>query len=182
MVGKLAIAEMREFAGFAPAAQLYIRRSIGIARHGDPPARFSRSPAERASIERQAKLYERLPELRARVPAHSDIGEVAPFMAPLVRMTAFDLAQERLPGFAAYRFLYERLIGAGVRPFLLGAFCAAAALPLLKPAQRRALFISISESAATTPGWSDREPSFYPEWIEPDAPEPEPEPEPDDGG
>lgn len=164
MVGKLAIVEMREFATFATSAQRYIRRSIGIARRTAPPERFSRNDDERKSVETQARLYERLPELRERVPAHTDIGEVAPFMAPLVRMTAFDL--ERLPSFSAYRFLYERLIGAGARPFLLGAFCAAAALPVLKPARRKELFISIAESAATTPGWSDREPSFYPEWID----------------
>jgi len=28
------------------------------------------------------------------------------------------------------------------------------------------LLQSISEAAATAPGWSDREPSFYPEFIE----------------
>jgi hypothetical protein len=28
------------------------------------------------------------------------------------------------------------------------------------------LLHSISEAAATAPGWSDRAPSFYPEWVE----------------
>jgi hypothetical protein len=28
------------------------------------------------------------------------------------------------------------------------------------------LLQSISEAAATAPGWSNREPAFYPEWVE----------------
>ena len=44
--------------------------------------------------------------------------------------------------------------------------CAAAALPHLHPDRRRLLLQSISEGAATAPGWSNREPSFFPEWVE----------------
>ena len=62
--------------------------------------------------------------------------------------------------------IYERLLGAGARPWLPGAFCAAASLPNLHPEKRRALLQSISEAAATAIGWSSREPSFYPEWVE----------------
>jgi hypothetical protein len=42
----------------------------------------------------------------------------------------------------------------------------AAALPHLHPDRRRLLLQSISESAATAPGWSNREPVFWPEWVE----------------
>jgi hypothetical protein len=87
-------------------------------------------------------------------------------MAPLATMSAFDLGQNRLDSFSAYRFLYERLIGAAVRPWLPGAFCAAASLPHLHPEKRRKLLQSISEAAATAPGWSNREPVFYPEWVD----------------
>jgi hypothetical protein len=87
-------------------------------------------------------------------------------MAPLVTMSAFDLGQDRLQSFGAYRFLYERLLGAGARPWLPGAFCAAAALPHLHPERRRVLLQSISEAAATAPGWSTREPAFFPEWVD----------------
>lgn len=55
---------------------------------------------------------------------------------------------------------------AHARPWLPGAFCAAAALPHLHPDKRKALLQSIGESAATAPGWSAREPSFYPEWVD----------------
>ena len=42
----------------------------------------------------------------------------------------------------------------------------AAALPHLHPDRRRLLLQSISESAATAPGWSNRDPVFWPEWVE----------------
>ena len=82
---------------------------------------------------------------------------------------AFDLAQERLGCFSAYRFLYERLLGPNARPWLPAAFCGAAALPQIRPFTRKALLQSISEAAATAPGWSDAAPSFYPEWVEKEA-------------
>jgi hypothetical protein len=119
-----AIAEMQEFASFSPATQRYIRRSIGIVREPDAVERYSRDPVERVSITVQKRCYERLPELRERVPEHSGLDRVEPFMAPLVGISAFDLSQDRLESFQAYRFLYERLIGAAARPWLLGAFCA----------------------------------------------------------
>jgi hypothetical protein len=39
-------------------------------------------------------------------------------------------------------------------------------LPHLHPEKRRALLQSISEAAATAPGWSNREPVFFPEWVD----------------
>ncbi len=111
-------------------------------------------------------MYRRLDQVRSNVPDDSGLDEMEPVMGPLVTMTAFDLGQDRLPDFASYRFLYERLIGAAVRPWLPGAFCAAAALPHLHPEKRRALLQSISEAAATAPGWSNREPVFFPEWVD----------------
>ena len=165
--GAMTLAEMKEFASFSKGTQRYIRRSldIGLARR-DATQRWSRDVGEAASIRAQVKVYQRLDRVRDFVPDDSGLEEMEPMMGPLVAMTAFDLGQERLPDFASYRFLYERLIGAAVRPWLPGAFCAAAALPHLHPEKRRALLQSISEAAATAPGWSNREPSFFPEWVE----------------
>src|SRR3546814_18123815 len=72
------------------------------------------------------------------------------------RVAAFDLAQERLTCFCAFRVRYERLLGAEVRPWLPSAFCAAASLPQIRPERRKVLLQSLSEAAATAPGWSDR--------------------------
>lgn len=165
--GQMTFTEMKEFAGFASATQRYIRRSLDIGlERSDAIGRWSRDPIEAASIRAQSKVYARLDQVRETVPEDSGLDQVEPFMAPLVTMTAFDLGQDRLAGFAAYRFLYERLIGASARPWLPGAFCAAASLPHLHPDTRRKLLQSISEAAATAPGWSNREPVFYPEWVD----------------
>ena len=109
-----------------------------------------------------------LPGLLQREQTLSDGQEdaVEPFLTPLVMVSAFDLGQDRLCSFSAYRFLYERLIGAGVRPWLPSAFCAAASLPHLHPEKRRKLLQSISEAAATAPGWSSRSPAFYPQCVD----------------
>ncbi|MCW6533089.1 MULTISPECIES: hypothetical protein [Sphingomonas] len=165
--GAMTLAEMKEFAGFAAATQRYIRRSldIGLERE-DAMTRWSRDVVEAASIRAQARHYERLPEIRTLVPDDSGLDRVEAFLAPLITVTAFDLGQGRLPTFSAYRFLYERLIGANVRPWLPGAFCAAAALPHLHPELRRKLLQSISEAAATASGWSSRQPAFFPHWVE----------------
>ena len=165
--GAASLSEMKEFATFTSATQRYIRRSLDVGlQRCDALDIWSRDLIETASIKAQIKLYLRLDVLRECVPEHSGLNRVEPFMAPLVTMSAFDLGQDRLQSFAAYRFLYERLIGAGARPWLPGAFCAAASLPHLHPERRRKLLQSISEAAATAAGWSSREPVFYPEWVD----------------
>lgn len=165
--GVMTLAEMKEFAGFAAATQRYVRRSldIGLDRE-DALQRWSRDVVEAASIRAQARLYDRLPDIKAMVPDDSGLEAVDHFLGPLVAISAFDLGQGRLTSFSAYRFLYERLIGATIRPWLPAAFCAAASLPHLHPEMRRKLLQSISEAAATASGWSTREPSFFPYWVE----------------
>ncbi|MCZ8172315.1 MAG: hypothetical protein ACK442_08780 [Novosphingobium sp.] len=166
----LTIAELREFASFTPCEQRYIKRSldVGLGRQ-DAFKLWARDAAETASIRTQYVVYQELKALRGAIPEDSGFENLESFMGKLLRVTAFDLAQERLTCFSAYRFLYERLLGAEVRPFLPSAFCAAAALPQIRPERRKHLLQSISEAAATAPGWSSREPSFYPEWVEKEA-------------
>ncbi|WP_423604430.1 hypothetical protein [Sphingomonas sp. MS122] len=173
--GAMTLAEMKEFAGFAAATQRYIRRSLDVGlERNDAMERWSRDVVEAASIRAQAHMYDRLPEIRALIPDDSGLDAMEPFMAPLVTVSAFDLGQGRLTSFSAYRFLYERLIGAEVRPWLPAAFCAAAALPHLHPDLRRKLLQSISEAAATASGWSNRQPAFFPQWVEKVGTEPLP--------
>lgn len=165
--GVMTLTEMKEFASFSASTQRYIRRSLDIGLDRDDAlARWSRDVVEAASIRAQARHYVRLPEIRALVPDDSGLDAVERFLGPLTTVSAFDLGQERISSFSAYRFLYERLIGAAVRPWLPGAFCAAAALPHLHPELRRKLLQSISEAAATASGWSSRQPAFYPYWVE----------------
>lgn len=166
----LTISELREFAGFSASEQRYIRRSldVGLGRQ-DAFKLWARDAGESASIRGQYVAYEHLKALRAMRPDDEAFADIETFVGKLLRMAAFDLAQGRVDSFSAFRFLYERLLGAWVRPWLPGAFCGAAALPQIRPDRRRVLLHSISEAAATAPGWSDREPSFYPEFIEKEA-------------
>jgi hypothetical protein len=165
--GAMLITEMKEFAGFSKSTQRYIRRSIDVA-YGrrDAFVCWARDEGESASIRAQARLYKQLDHMRMQVPDDSGLDMIDPFIGMLITVSAFDLGQDRLGNFAEYRFLYERLVGASARPWLPAAFCAAAALPHLHPDRRRILLQSISESAATAPGWSSREPAFWPEWVE----------------
>lgn len=166
----LTINELREFAAFRPAEQRYIKRSldIGLGRQ-DAFKLWARDASELASIRSQYVAYQNLKALRSMLPDETGFEGLDGFMGKLLRMTAFDLAQDRLSCFSAYRFLYERLAGAKVRPWPPSAFCAAAALPQIHPHRRKMLLHSISEAAATAPGWSDSEPCFFPEWVEKEA-------------
>ncbi len=161
------ITEMREFAGFAACEQRYIKRSldIGLART-DAFRRWGRSAAENTAIRRQYVAYQDLKILRALIPQEGTPNEVEHFLGKLVRVAAFDLEQERLGCFSAFRFLYERLLGAAARPYLPAAFCGAAALPSIRPERRKLLLQSLSEAAATAPGWSTREAAFVPEYVD----------------
>lgn len=158
--------ELREFASFSGGTQRYIRRSldVGLGR-GDALGTWSRNPAESASIRCQQVLYRDLDVLRAMLPEGPTPDRHEHFMGTLLRVTVHDLGQERLDSFSAFRFLYERLLGAEVRPWLPSAFCGGAALPQIRPERRKHLLQSISEAAATAHGWSTRQPCFYPEFV-----------------
>lgn len=161
------ISEMKEFATFPKGTQRYIRRSLDVALgRCDPIARWSRSPGEAKRIWDQQCLYEQLDALAAIIPVNDEATAAGRLIGALGVLTAFDLAEGHLGSFDAYRFLYERLVGPAVRPWLVSAFCAAAALPQLHPELRGRLLNSLSPFAATAPGWSCLEPVFYPEWID----------------
>lgn len=162
------VAEMKEFAGFKPGEQRYIKRSLDIAlSRRDAEEAWGRDANEKAAINAQITLYDmKLEQVGALIPKSFNYGRVGELIEPLVIMSAFDLAQGQLSCFSSYRFLYERLFTAEIRQWLPSAFCCAAAMPHLKPDKRKDLLQSISEAAATAPGWSAREPFFFPEWID----------------
>jgi hypothetical protein len=166
----LTIAELREFASFTEAEQLFIERGldIGLGR-GDAFKLWSKQAGDKAAIRQQYLAYRELRALKNSVPCETTLEGIQEFIGPLLRITAQDLAQEQIDSFSAYRFLYERLLGAKARPWLPSAFCGAAALPQIRPARRKMLLQSLSEAAATAPGWSEREPCFYPEKVEAEA-------------
>ena len=165
------ICEMREFAGFTPAEQRFITRSLDVFMgRGDAFRDWAGEAGGSAAIRAQYIAYRELRSLAGAIPAEGAIGTaLGHFMGALVKITVQDLAQEQIDSFSAYRFLYERMLGAGARAFLPAAFCGAAALPQIQPGRRKMLLQSLSEAAATAPAWSDRQPAFFPERIADEA-------------
>ncbi len=166
----LSISEMREFASFTTSEQEFITRSLDVfMARGDAFKAWGKASGGTATIRAQYLAYRELHALQGDLPATVTLDGLAKFMGPMVRIVAHDLAQEQIDSFSAFRFLYERMMGAAARPFLPAVFCAAAALPQMRPCRRKMLLQSLSEAAATAPGWSDREPAFFPERLEDEA-------------
>lgn len=157
--------EIGEFAGFSMESQRYIRRSLDVA-SGSARAieRWSDGPNEGNAVRAQAQTYRQLGEIRAMVEQAPTGGRQGAFLTPLIDLSSFDLDSGDLDGFAPYRFLYERLLGSRVRPWLPSAFSAVALMPHVKPIRRVGLLCSLGEAAVAR--WSEREPRFYPEHID----------------
>jgi hypothetical protein len=161
------LSEIKHFASFSPGEQRFIRRSLDVGlKRCDAKACWSRNSAETARIDEQARRYRIVALVRACIPDDDSMEATECFLAPLITMSVADLAEGRLRSFEAYRFLYERLVGPEVRPWLLSAFCAAASMPSIHPQLRKQLMEAIPLQAVVTPGWSLRAPLFYPEWVE----------------
>ena len=150
------------------ATQRYIRRSldVGLGRR-DAVERWSRDPAEAAGIRAQERIYSRLDHMRLHVPDDSGLDAMEPLMAPLITMTAFDLGQDRLPYFRVLplplRAPDRRQRAAVAARRLLRRRRLAAPPPRSPP---RPCCSRSARAAATAPGWSNREPVFFPEWVE----------------
>ena len=161
------LGEMKQFACFSAAEQRFIRRSLDVGlKRSDALACWARNPAEASEIEEQGRRYRIIDLVRACIPDDDSMEATECFLAPLVTMSAADLAEGKLASFEAYRFLYERLVGPEIRPWLLSTFCAAAAMPSIHPDLRKQLLESIPLQAVVMRGWSILAPCFYPEWVE----------------
>lgn len=168
--GELFIDEMKEFGSFHKKTQRYIRQSLDVAfDRGDPLATWGRTEEERHNIRMQMHNYNLMLD-RARIrlarAGKVDIGHVEHISGALISLAAFDLSNGCLLGFAPFRFLYERLFGAAVRPWLPSVYVGAAALPLLNSASRKTHLHAISEKSCCADEWSKVEPIFVPEWVD----------------
>lgn len=166
----LSISEMREFASFTAGEQAFITRSLDVFMgRGDAFKAWSDGEGGSASVRAQYIAYRELRGLGGDIPCEHSLDGVGNFIGALIRIAAQDLALGQIESFSAFRFLYERMLGATARPFLPSAFVGAAALPQIRPELRKVLLQSLSEAAATAPGWSASEPAFFPERIEDEA-------------
>lgn len=161
--GSRMLGEMQEFCSFGAKAKRYICRSLDVALHPDDALEvWARDSREADDIRAQSQVYNLLPAIRLAVPKDEGSMDAEAFLFPLIATTTFDVTFGPISNFAQYQFLYERLLGARVRPWLPGAFCAAAALPHM-PAELRDVLIA-SAKGALTDEWSRVEPAFHPRW------------------
>ena len=75
----------------------------------------------------------------------------------------------RLPRERAGQLMTEEMARIPPPVFAVALGPWAAALPQIRPNRRKGLLQSISEAAATAPGWSTRAPSFFPDYVEKEA-------------
>src|SRR5437868_952451 len=162
--GEMMFAEMQEFASFGIEVQHYICRSLDIAvSQNTSPADWARSEREAADIYAQKQAYRLLPGIRAALPGPDGFMDSEAFLLPLIAVSTFDVTCGPIVSFAEYRFLYERLFGPNVRPWLASAFLAASASPHLPAEIRQALVKSVS--SGLTDRWSSAQPAYLPRWL-----------------
>ena len=162
--GEMMFAEMQEFASFGIEAQHYICRSLDVARSPNiSPADWARNEGEAHDILSQKQAYRLLPGIRQAMPRADGLTDSEAFLLPLIAVSTFDVTCGPIASFAEYRFLYERLFGPEVRPWLASAFLAASASPHLPAEIRQALVKSVS--SGLTDRWSSAEPAYLPRWL-----------------
>ena len=162
--GEMMFAEMQEFASFGIEVQHYICRSLDVALSPDvSPADWARSERETHDIFAQKQAYRLLPGIRAAMPGTDGFMDSEAFLLPLIAVSTFDVTCGPIASFAEYRFLYERLFGPAVRPWLASAFLAAAASPHFPAEIRQGLVRSVS--SGLTDRWSSAHPAYQPRWL-----------------
>lgn len=162
--GEMMFAEMQEFASFSMEAQRYICRSLDVARSPDvSPTDWARSEREAHDVHAQKQAYRLLSGIRAALPGSDGVMDAEAFLFPLISVSTFDIICGPITDFAEYRFLYERLFGPAVRPWLASAFLAAASSPDLPAEVRQALVRSAT--SGLTDRWSSAQPTYQPHWL-----------------
>jgi len=161
--GEIMFAEMQEFGSFGIESQRYICRSLDVARSPDvSPANWARNEREAHDVFAQKQAYALLSGIRAALPGTDSAIDAEAFLCPLIALSTFDITCGPIISFSEYRFLYERLLGPMVRPWLASAFLAAASSPHFPAVIRQGLVKSVS--SGLTDRWSAARPEFQPQW------------------
>ena len=162
--GSRLIEELREFTSFTRQSQRFICASLDTAFCPDfSPTQWARNDNEAETIAAQKQVYKALSSIRSAIPHDCAPVDAEAFLYPLMEMTAFDISCAKIASFSQYRFLYERLVGARVRPWLATAFMAAVSLPYIPADVRQALIATAEDGLADD--WSHAEPVYWPRWL-----------------
>jgi hypothetical protein len=158
----IADSERAEFAGFGPATQGCIVRALdfGLPR-GNPLADWCGDGWDLPLLMARMEIYLVIPELREQL-LDSGIPDERFGRWPLIRRCArFDLAQAEMADLAAFRFLYERLFGPPLRPWITNLFVHAITEPGFTPEDRQSALATVTPFDLAP--WEDDEPcTFFP--------------------
>lgn len=159
------IDEMRLFAAFSTDTRRYIVRALdfGLPR-GEPMKRWAGSFFDIGPLLARADLYAAIPDVRRLLTGGLALERSAPAFIVIQRCADFDLSWNEMADFASFGFLYERLFGPGVRPWLTSVFTAAATSPNIVQEAGSAMLRTVTMFDG--PEWNSGEPAprFMPEW------------------
>ena len=154
--------EMAEYATFASGTQSYVTMVLDcVLERGAWRDRWLPRMKTPGLADRMFANIAVQRELRRRLQIFWTTGEGDAEFMPLVMTSSFDLGMAALDGFLSYRFLYERLFGAAVRPLLPSAFGAAVLMPH-HPIERRMTYLATLSEEAIVACNTPIEPAFFP--------------------
>lgn len=159
------VEEMRPFAAFPAATRRYIVRSLdfGLPR-GDPMVRWVGSFFDQGVLMAREECYAHVPRLRQALASGMTLERWMPEHAALQRCADFDLQWEEMGDFTAFAFLYERLFGMGVRPWLTSLFASAATAPTVEWSAGCAALASLTMFDGPEYRQGESAARFLPEW------------------
>ncbi len=92
-------------------------------------------------------MYHSIPVVRERISAKGyQLETWSTEFGLLHRYALFDLQYDEMSDFKAFVFLYERLLGPAIRPWLLSIFLSAAGSPRLTEEGREKALLSLTHS------------------------------------
>lgn len=154
--------EQEEFSQFDLDTQQFITCSLLLAtspEEGLPlAARNLGGPVALA----QADIYRMLEGARSKLPKSFAQWEMVEFFGYALAPSAFDLSLGKLTAFDAYRFLYERILGGGARPWLPSLYIAAATAPSVPRDISRRAVEQFPWEAEIDRDWHTLDPLFMP--------------------
>jgi len=160
------IDEMALFSTFPTPTRRYIVRALdfGLPR-GKPLERWVGSFFDIATQAARADLYHSIPIVRRRLEAIN--GPLENWMdeyRSIQRCADFDLRFPEIASMVPFGFLYERLYGPKVRPWLPAIFMAAAASPAMTEEGRLAALQSVTMFDIAAPSEQGTPCALFPEW------------------
>ena len=123
--------ERAEFAQFRSLVQIYIVRALdlGLPRNHPMERWHEGGPVGMAMLLARADAYRHLGVLREELQDCKQVGPDFRYWDAIRKAVRFDVQHEEMGDIAAFRFLYERLLGPPIRPWITSLYLAAVTEP-----------------------------------------------------